>query len=79
MVNALPLECVMIPEPTDPRWKRVLQSDADLPKATLATRILVSRLRREVRVTPALMSSKIIELRAYYQGKPFATDDFASF
>lgn len=65
----------MIPGPNDPRWTRILQSESDLSAATLATKFLITRLRREVKGSPALMSAKIDELCDYFQNTPFAQKD----
>ena len=69
----------MVPAANDPRWQRVLTSDSDLSSASLATKILVTRLRREARNAPATLSSKINELRAYFEKNAFAQADMANF
>jgi hypothetical protein len=72
-------EMQMVPAATDPRWQRVLTSDGDLSSASLATKILITRLRREVRNAPAAIQEKIGELRAYFEKNAFAQADFAAF
>lgn len=69
----------MIPDLSDPRWRRVLTSESDLGAASLATRILVARLRREVRAQPASLAAKIDELRAFLLKNSFAVKDVATF
>ena len=69
----------MIPAPTDPRWARLLKSNSDLASASLATRILVSRLRREVTRSPAVLEASIAELRDFFQKNAFAAKDIAAF
>lgn len=69
----------MIPDVTDPRWKRVLTSDSDLSATSLATRILISRLRREVASAPASLAAKIGELRDFIGKNAFAVADTAKF
>ncbi|PYF09467.1 hypothetical protein C8J30_10839 [Rhodobacter viridis] len=69
----------MIPDLSDPRWKRVLTSNSDLSAASLATRILISRLRREVAEAPAALTGKIGELRDFVSKNPFALADAAKF
>ncbi|MBE9637586.1 hypothetical protein [Salipiger mangrovisoli] len=69
----------MIPDPSNPCWRRVLTSEAELSGAVLATKILVTRLRREVSAKPAEMTSKITELRGYFEKNAFATKDIALF
>ncbi|KQB11799.1 hypothetical protein H9N28_12170 [Rhodobacter capsulatus] len=69
----------MIPDLSDPRWKRVLTGTSDLSSASLATRILISRLRREVAEAPAALAGKIGELRDFVAKNPFALADAAKF
>ncbi|WP_339107969.1 hypothetical protein [Thioclava sp. GXIMD4216] len=69
----------MIPDTNDPRWKRVLTSESDLSATSLATRLMVSRLRREVAASPAALAAKIGELRDFVAKNPFATADMAKF
>ena len=69
----------MIPDLADPRWKRVLTNDSDLSSASLATRILISRLRREVSDAPATLAAKIGELRDFVAKNSFAVGDVAKF
>ncbi|SLN33353.1 hypothetical protein AQS8620_01137 [Aquimixticola soesokkakensis] len=69
----------MVPTANDPCWTRVLTSEKDLSAASLATKILVTRLRREVKGAPAEMMAKINELRAYFEKNAFALKDLAHF
>lgn len=69
----------MIPDTNDPRWKRVLTSETDLSSASLATRILITRLRREVAAAPASLAAKIGELRDFVGKNGFAVADAAKF
>lgn len=69
----------MIPDASDPRWKRVLTSNSDLSAASLATRILISRLRREVASAPGTLGAKIGELRDFIGKNSFAVADVAKF
>ena len=69
----------MIPDLSDPRWKRVLTNNSDLSAASLATRILISRLRREVAEAPGTLIGKIGELRDFVAKNPFAVADAAKF
>ncbi|MDV7269301.1 hypothetical protein RYZ20_00125 [Thioclava sp. A2] len=69
----------MIPDATDPRWTRVLTSESDLSATSLATRILISRLRREVASAPATLAAKIGELRDFVGKNAFAVADVARF
>ncbi|CUH79095.1 hypothetical protein [Tropicibacter naphthalenivorans] len=69
----------MLPAPNDPRWSRILQTDKELPQASLATRILLTRLRGDVRSSPGALAAKIAELRAYFEKNTFAQKDIALF
>ena len=65
------------PGADDPRWRRALTSDEDLCAAALSTRLLVSRLRREVRADPACLEQKAEELRAFFRNNADARPDLA--
>lgn len=67
----------MVPAATDTRWSRVLKSSTDLANVSLATRLLVSRLRREAQANPAAVSSAAEELREFFMKNPFAQPDIA--
>ncbi|WP_274963072.1 hypothetical protein [Thioclava electrotropha] len=69
----------MVPGADDPRWKRVLTSQSDLSAASLATKILIARLRREVAARPASLGEKIAELREFVTKNAFAAGDVAAF
>ena len=69
----------MIPDTTNPCWRRVLTSESDLSDAVLATKLLVTRLRREVKARPGALGPKIAELRDYFEKNTFAAKDIALF
>ena len=69
----------MIPDTTNPCWRRVLTSESDLSDAVLATKLLVARLRHEVKAQPGSLGPKIAELRAYFQKNISAVRDIALF
>ncbi len=69
----------MIPGPSDPCWRRAICSEKDLSAASLATKILVSRLRQETKSNPAKANEKIAELRKYFDKYTFASKDIALF
>ncbi|RAK18343.1 hypothetical protein ATI53_101362 [Salipiger aestuarii] len=73
------MEPVMIPDESNPCWRRVLTTDKDLAGAVLATKLLVARLRRELRTSPGALSTKIVELRGYFEKNTFAIKDIALF
>ncbi len=69
----------MIPDTSDPRWKRVLTNESDLSSTSLATRILVSRLRRDVQGSAAALPGAVSELRAFMAKNSFAQADMQRF
>ncbi|OCX67183.1 hypothetical protein BFP70_03225 [Thioclava sp. SK-1] len=69
----------MIPDESDPRWSRVLTTQAELSSTSLATRILISRLRREVSASPDTLERKVAELRAFISKNSFAVADMGKF
>lgn len=64
----------MIPGPDDPRWSRVIKSDTDLSSASLATKFLITRLRREAKGSGNL-SALVVELRDFFEKNAFAQRD----
>ncbi len=69
----------MIPDPTDPCWQRAITSEKDLAGAALATKILLTRLRREAKSDPGSLKAKISELHSYFASNSFAAGDIALF
>lgn len=69
----------MIPDQNDARWRKLLTTESDISAASLATRILVSRLRREVVQAPASLMDKVAELRGFFAKNTFAVADIAKF
>ena len=69
----------MLPAPNDGCWARVLSSGSDLADVSLATRLLISRLRREVSGDPGALSGAAAELRDFFAKNPFAQPDIAKF
>ncbi len=69
----------MIPDTHDPCWRKVLTTESDISAASLATRILVSRLRREVGQAPASLMEKVAELHSFFVKNSFAVADIARF
>jgi len=69
----------MIPDSSDPRIKLAITSDADISRASLATRILVSRLRADVKRDPGSLQSRVLELHSFLSKNDFAQRDLAFF
>ena len=63
---------MQIPEPT---LRRALTGSSDLSATSLATKILVSRLRREIAAQPARLSTGVTELQAFFAKHQFAQND----
>lgn len=63
--------------PDDPRWRKILTTDSDIAAASLATRILIARLRREVVRTPSTLSEKVTELLEFFGKNPMGAADAA--
>lgn len=67
----------MIPAPNDACWRRALTGEADLGNVSLSTRLLVSRLRREISADPGALSAAIDELRGFFSENASAQADIA--
>lgn len=62
----------------DTRLAALLTGSSDLSKASLATRILVSRLRIEVKAKPDQLAAKLEELKAFIAKNAFAGVDLSN-
>lgn len=62
---------------SDPRLKRAITTDSDISRASLATRILVSRLRADVKRDPNSMANRVLELHNFLSTNEFAQRDLA--
>ena len=62
---------------SDDTLRQTISSSNDLPAASLVTRILVNRLRMEVRANPGSISAKIAELKAFIAKNPNAATELA--
>ena len=65
--------------PSDDVLTRAILGRKDLCGASLATRILVTHLRREASLEPDCLGDKIAELRAYIEKTPTARNDLQAF
>ena len=66
-----------VPTKMDPCWKRLLTGQA-LPEFTsLATKLTVGRLRREVKQQPNALMTAIDEVRAFFASNDFAQRDLS--
>ena len=59
------------------RLKALITSNSDLSKASLASRVLLNRLRIEARTNPASLPQKVAELVAFIGKNAFAAEDFS--
>ncbi|MBE3637818.1 hypothetical protein [Mangrovicoccus algicola] len=62
----------------DAVFRETLTSSKDLGEASLATKILVANLRREVSGQPALLDQAVSSLSAYFAKHQFASKDLAA-
>lgn len=63
---------------TEAQMKSLITGTSDLSKASLATRILIGRLRIEARNQPSCLGVKIEELKAFITKNAFAAADLAT-
>jgi hypothetical protein len=61
--------------PNPLKLRSIITSDTALSSASLATRIVVGRLRIEVRNNPALIDAKVQELVTFARQNAFAADE----
>ena len=61
-----------VPPKTDPRWKRLLTGVAAPDFTSLATKLTVGRLRRDVKQKPVALPVATEEIHTF-----FVTNDFA--
>jgi hypothetical protein len=67
---------VAIPTKLDPRWTRALTGPE--PKvSSLATKLLLSRLRDDVRRDPTVLTHSVTQLQSFFQANAFAARDLA--
>jgi hypothetical protein len=67
---------VAIPPELDPCWARAL-TGPEPQISSLATRLLLSRLRDDVKRDPAAMGACVSQLQAFFQTNAFAARDLA--
>ena len=60
------------------KLKALLTSNSDLSKASLGTRIMLTRMRLEVQNDPASVDNKVVELMQTVSTKPQLADDLAT-
>jgi hypothetical protein len=59
------------------KLRALITSDSGLPSASLATRIVVGRLRIEVRNNPGLLDAKVQELVTFARDNAYASTELA--
>lgn len=62
----------------DHKLQELLTGTTDLSKASLATRIFLTRLRTELRAQPDAVQAKLSEFREYVGKNAFAAADLAN-
>ena len=63
--------------PSPSKLATLITSDENLAGASLATRILLGRLRIEVRNNPAQLDAKVAELLDFVRRNDYAANDLA--
>ena len=67
-----------VPGKTDECWGALLTGVSERKFSSLATRLLVARLRRDVRRDPDTLTKAIDELHAFFITNPFAARDISA-
>ncbi|MBT9384677.1 hypothetical protein KM176_12480 [Pseudooceanicola sp. CBS1P-1] len=68
----------MIPDLTNPLWRDALKSSSALAGASLATRMVVARLRVRVSNDPGQLADAARELHDYFVGNRNAVGEIAA-
>jgi hypothetical protein len=66
-----------VPAKTDPRWQRAL-TGAEPKVSSLATRLLITRLRDDVRRDPKSLGPSVVQLYEFFVANSFASRDLAA-
>jgi hypothetical protein len=66
-----------VPARSDPRWKELLSGEREPEFSSLATKLMVARLRQTVRADPGSMAAAIEELFHFFTVNDFAQRDLA--
>ncbi len=66
-----------VPAPNDPRWEKLLSGVTDPAFTALATKLMVGRLRQQVKQQPDALRKAVEELRQYFSTNVFAQRDLA--
>jgi hypothetical protein len=66
-----------VPAKTDPRWSRAL-TGAEPKVNSLATKLLLTRLRDEVKRDPGALGKSASQLHEFFAANPFAARDLAA-
>ena len=67
-----------VPSKTDARWQALLTGSLEPAFTSLATRLLVARLRQEVSRNPAALTRAIDELHGFFTANEFVARDLAA-
>jgi hypothetical protein len=66
-----------VPAKSDPRWRTLLEGAQDPQLSTLATKLMVQRLRQAVKRDPTSLSASIAEIHDFFTTNAFAHRDLA--
>lgn len=72
------MEDAVIPGITDPRWGQILMGTRNPEFTVLATRLAVTRLRREVHDRVKSLAQAAAELHRFFVDNPFTHRDAAA-
>jgi hypothetical protein len=64
-----------VPGPSDPVWKRLLTAEPAPNLTSLATKLTVARLRRDVKQKPSSLSVAMEEVHNFFAKNDFAQRD----
>ena len=76
--NCIDMEDVVIPGVTDPRWGQILTGTRNSEFTVLATRLAITRLRREVQDRVKSLAQAVTELHRFFVDNPFTHRDAAA-
>ena len=66
-----------IPSPTAPCWRTILSTNNVPPFSSLATRMIVTRLRQEAKRGGGSMDASVRELHSFFSNNTFALRDLS--
>jgi hypothetical protein len=71
------MRAMSLPTANDACWKRLLTAEPAPNLTSLATKLTVARLRRDVKQQPSMLKAAIDELYGFFAKNDFAQRDLA--